>query len=223
MLFGKRKEKKARENHLREIENNVASSILSAVCKMLPTEFDFLSRQFNDGAVKGAQLRDPSNPEDHTRQFMFNFDMPIVDYVDEEGKWYTIENIYVSDFSLNSYHISINILMGIFDNYTIELSSLENINTSSVDVSDIKIRYRTAELYKLFTDDELVYLGSSALSEIKFDGETYYILFYLDGGDCIVTNANKQVYKIIGSPYNTIVPIESDLLAFLEHYHSKES
>ena len=194
------------------LEKEVACKIVSVVCDELPNEFDYLSHQFKEGLILGAYILNASQSPKGFRQFVQ--DRKVLNkYENKKGKEFIIDNIYISDLEGKNHKVSITVAYGIFIGYT--LDKIEDLDITTVNAKDFKIKYRGNVLDKLFSDEELKYLNSNDVYEVELDGKIYYHLFDIEDGDFIGMDTAKKVYKITHDPYE-ITLVGEDLMKFLK-------
>ena len=212
MFFWK---KSAREKQIRERENSLVIQIISELCKELPKEYNYLSLQFHEGIIAGVR-KDFIDTASH---WGVHYNSSIINkYENRKCKDFTIDNIYVSD-SKGKYKTSILVISGCFAGVSIEVAELADIDLYTIDVKGLTISRPKADktLQKLFTEEELKYLNTSDIYEVKLEDKAYYHLFDFGDGDFIVMDKKKNVYKITHDPYE-IDLLETNLLSFLKNW-----
>jgi len=206
--FGKKKQEVA------------ALKILSAVCRALPAEFDYISRQiedqcmfyvqtFGDGIIMNQGLLDVAKIA-KTQKY--------ADTTDNPEKNLIIDHVFISDFEEKKHKISIEIHHGLLLGFNIDIDQLEEANPETVCVKNLKLKYRVHDLETLFTDEERELfdrLNIYKICEVDLDGKPYYWLFDLADGDFFATDAEKNLYHVVYDPY-AINLLEEDLLTFLK-------
>lgn len=185
-----------RKKRNKEIEKYVAYCIISAVCKELPEEFNYLSLQFNEGLIQGVSIQTVPFYKNGYRNF--SEDIAILNrYEDRKKKRFTIDNIFISDLEHKiKYKVSIEIVDGVFTGYTIEVTDIQNVDVNTIDAKGFKINYQENPLEKLFTNNELRYLNPSEIYEVELENKIYYHLFDLEDGDFIGMDEGKKVYEM---------------------------
>ena len=209
------KKKKLREMKRAE-EKATTYKILSAVCAVLPEEFNYLSRQLEDGVI--VVVDEQFFYKAGWRGFFYN---PSISgkYENRKCKEFEIGNVTISDFNGEKHPISITVDYGLFAGFLLDVEDLTSVDTSTIDVAGFQITSKENPLEKFFTKAELKYLNPSDLYEVELDDKIYYHLFDLEDGDFIGMDAEKNVYEITHDPYE-IVLIKDKLLPFLKKWEA---
>jgi len=205
--------KKIRETE-KKIEKDIACKIISAVCEALPDEFDYLSRQFNEGLILVAYIPNAQKCKNGFRQFAQEITV-LNKYDNKKIKDFIIDNIFISDFDDKKYKVSIIVASGTFIGYSVEVDRIAVLDATTICAESFKIKYIGNVLEELFTVEELEYLNSSDIYEVELENEIYYHLFDLEDGDFIGMDKRKRVFEITHDPYE-IVLIDNNLLSFLK-------
>ena len=218
MWIFKSKKTKEKEKRIFEAESRIAQSIISAVCKELPTEYGYLSRQFDEGLITGADAQMAQSYKKGYRNIVHNVGL-LNKYEDKKGREFIIDNVYISNFDRSKdYKITIEIAYGLFMGYVIDIDRdvIESLDVNSINAKGLEIKYTNNPLEKLFTKAELKYLNPSDVYEVDlFEKGVYYHLFDLEDGDFIGMDARKKVYEITHDPYE-ITLVEDTLLTYLK-------
>ena len=201
-----------KKHKTKNIEKSIAFEVLSKICEKIKDDFNYLYLQFEEGIV--SNVSEVSSYKKGYRNFIFN--LPILHkYEKREEENFIIDDIYISDIENKKYKISVDITRGVFSGYLIEVDDIRRIDTTTIDVENLKIKSYENNFSKLFNNEELKYLNLNSIHEVVLENKTYYYLFNLEDGDFIGMDADKKVYEITHNPYEVIL-IDNNLLTFLK-------
>jgi len=205
-MFGKKKQEAA------------VLKILSAVCEVLPAEFDYIYHQiedqctffvqtFGDGIVMNQGFLNVAKA--------LSIQAKYADYTDNPEKSFIIDHIFISDFEKKKHKVSITVHHGLLLGFNIDIDQLEQADPETVCAKNHKLKYRVHQLDTLFTAEELEHLVRPDIYKVDLDGKSYYWLCDLADGDFVAMDTEKNIYHVAYDPH-TITLFEEDLLTFLK-------
>ncbi|MGN8055124.1 hypothetical protein ACTJKN_02550 [Pedobacter sp. 22163] len=193
-MFGLFKRKKIQSWEVELLENTL---------KALPQDFKVYVEQIKLGLLKAVSIGNPSIPG----YIGFTRDAEIYNAInDAKGRDFEVYGILVYDCISNSYlEYSIFFSFGTVDGYAIKNQGKFKIDTTKIDVSHMRIKFRDnidfAKLKKILSPKELEFVNANDVYTVNLDNKEYFHLLDIADGDFYGIDLEKNLYRITHDPH----------------------